>query len=242
MENYRAAWRKEDWLRVLAQRLDILVEVLITNESQTGARTPESDLQAQAADLCLMPTFRKVVYAKMKTDVTRESFEPLLANIPALKAQWYAARKRDFKRLVKGRIPTSGADALDLAVASFRCKACGISGARWPHLLSHRCAREQNKPDGSYQTALLEACERHGLPFPWVQIFEFNPNFQFECTMIRASGFEPSIATAQQMDNCGLRFFCQICSTPAIGYQEVYTWKTAVSFDSCDIRTVNGPH
>ncbi|KAH9895117.1 hypothetical protein C8Q73DRAFT_790295 [Cubamyces lactineus] len=225
MENYRAAWRKESWLRVLAQRLDVLFGALIKNESQTGARTPEFDLQAQAADLCLMPTFRQVVYANMNTNITAESFEPLLCNIPAWKAQWYAARKHEFERLVKerNRVSTSDTDVLNLAVASFRC------------------AREQNKPDGSYQTALLEACGRRGLPFPWVRTFEFNPNFQSDCTMIRASGFDPNTATFQQMDNCGLRFFCQICSTPAIGYQEVYTWKTAINHTRPRCDTVFGP-
>ncbi|KAI0332367.1 hypothetical protein GY45DRAFT_1299389 [Cubamyces sp. BRFM 1775] len=242
LEEYRATWCKEDWLRVLAQRLDVLFEVLITHENQIGARTPASDLQAQTADLCLFPIFRQAIYASMDTNITKGSFESLLDKVPALKAQWYAARKREFEQLVKKHISASGADPLDLAVASFQCIACGLSDARWPHLLSHRCAREQKNTNGSYETALLDMCESRGLPAPWAQTFMLSPNrLQFECTIIRAIGFEPNAATLQQMEECGVRFFCQICSTAAIGYQEVYTWKTAVGHTRPRCDTVFGP-
>ncbi|KAI9060329.1 hypothetical protein FKP32DRAFT_1760572 [Trametes sanguinea] len=230
LKDCRTKFMRDSWNVVMKKRITSLCDFLVSYEAQQGRRTPMSDLQAGIADLAQMKAFREIVEAPLASRIGKASFVKLTDAIPALKAEWYEAHERHFRRIVEEQLQgqeLDGVDPLSLAAVTFR-------GVGWSQILSCRPNDEYETVHGNstpYDETLAEVCLLQlGLPgprsFPGAR--SFNPNFKAECDMIRACELDPFRTTLQDMQNCGVRLFCLLCATPSTGYLRIYDWKTAM--------------
>ncbi|KAI0355610.1 hypothetical protein OH77DRAFT_1424555 [Trametes cingulata] len=233
--------------QLLVKRLRNVLNVITARSadgiSAAARRDPATDLQADFACIAQTPVFRKAVIPRGDVHRTTERIDELPSGIQTeAAAEWYQAREAEFRQLVKQRMDVAeGVDPLSLAAASFDCTHCSRTGMRWPNVLSHKCARRQHRwidRSSEYLVALDKLCEEEGLSFPWTgAFFTVSSSLAATFNLISVAGKDPHSATFEEMESCGARFYCKICTVPAVGYMEVYDWKEALTHSRmrCDM-------
>ncbi|KAI0645553.1 hypothetical protein C8Q79DRAFT_700147 [Trametes meyenii] len=233
------------WDRQRDQRIELMYAALAAHRKEDVRKTATSDLLAVFADLAGMPAFGKLLLAPMTVNVTLQDFSSLLECIPAVQAEWLQARECDFRCLITKHVEVAeGVDPLSLAVATYRCTVCKRTGMRWPNVLAHKCLRPECNVDTPVTNwdAIATLCAEKGLPFVWrlgnpPKVTFDRGTFTKMCVAIRVCGLDPQRATYEDMERCGLRLFCGICSDPSVGYQQVYDWQGTLSHKRprCDV-------
>lgn len=223
------------------ERLKFLHGVVAAYEKSLGLRrSAASDLRAEFGDLAMMPAFRSIVELPACEPVTEQDFANWIDTIPALQAEWLRERQCEFEAIVSenagGRLLQY--PMVTLAIVSFRCGYCKRDDIRWPNVLAHSCGRGvffRDLPgDEEYRSAVASFCLGLKLNCPWgCSAQKFTPTFapRYIEAMIRACGRDPCRVTYDEMQSCGKRLYCKICSVPSIGYMQVYDWKNAVSYN-----------
>ncbi|KAI0675146.1 hypothetical protein C8Q78DRAFT_1010746 [Trametes maxima] len=233
------------WDRQRRLRIKLMHTALTTHRTEGVRRTVESDLLPEFADLAGMPTFSKLLLTPMTVKVTLQDFSGLVDCLPAVQAEWFQARKCDFRRLITEQMEVAeGVDPLALAVVTYRCTVCKRTGMRWPNVLAHRCLRPACNIDNpvTFWDAVAHRCAKKGLPFVWclgdspTVVFDQDQRAKLSVA-IRVCGLDPERATYEDMEHCGMRLFCGICSVPSIGYLEAYDWQGMLSHKRprCDV-------
>ncbi|KAI0769767.1 hypothetical protein BD413DRAFT_476981 [Trametes elegans] len=231
IKEFRAARQEEERSRVIGQRLSRLGLAVRSYDESLGLGSAASNLQAEVADLALMPSFRQLVDAPLHDpDVSSEIVgSELLKKLPDLRDQWYRNREKEFQELAQKTAPAQCKDpslALSLAIVTFRCNVC-TTDLRWPDVLAHRCTREDPTKD-TYWAAVISFCHTYSMPYPHRGSSIFNVQFvpQLVQDMIRIAGFDPYNVSYKDMQSCGTRWYCKICTVPSVNYAEVHTWQS----------------
>jgi hypothetical protein len=197
---------------------------------------PTAEILPIAADFCYMEPFRSLIIdTPGEVDITRNSFDEHLDQLPALTTRWLQACKEQLIRLTPSNttleaITDDDSARLDLATTFFRCKWC-TDPVSYPRVLEHRCivgARNNNVEDSDPDSVFIAACGALGSG-PWNY---GNDQLEFEEEasssargILTACGVDPDTTTAATMNMMDHRIECLRCSNKS--GRLVMRWKTA---------------
>jgi hypothetical protein len=183
-----------------------------------------------AADLCTVKEIQELLFDPSNASMSKNQLElRLFAVLPAIISLW---RKEITTKLTTRFLWHFGAiDAdilpLQLAVAVFKCSRCPDTFCSSPAVLAHarECVSTQLTDDGlpnqddHYEFFAASTFQR----LPWsCTVLEMDPWIHRARAVIEACGYNPSRATAVQMDLFDPRLTCALC--PGV----VMNWRTAV--------------
>jgi hypothetical protein len=199
---------------------------------------PTEELVPQPPDICNLEPFRKLIMTSTAdTNLTAESFQPLVSILPQLTAEW---SKRNDHFLVN-LVPTNQAlrklkveqtARLHLATTFFRCYWC-IEPIGYPRILQHKCLLECHGPPKTKEARadeFLRACGTRGVPWNYG---DGQVQFDVEAAVrvrviLDACGMDADVTTASEMDVLEHWFECLCCSGEERGSRLVMSWRNAV--------------
>ncbi len=236
MEGVRAARLDKERFKEFSKRLVYLSHVAAAYEASLGRRTPMTESQACSLDLAKLPPFQQLVDAPSSPEITQADFERLQDMIPIVKAAWLADREQEFSKKALEVLPRgedSSPPNLSLAILTFKCDSCHREDLKWPNVLAHECARDVVYRQDSWGQAIVELCVWQGKRPPWTatdDMFSANVDIEGARSVVTACGFDPDVATHEDMDKCEVRLVCMACppNTEVIS-KETFDWRGAVS-------------
>ena len=137
---------------------------------------------------------------------------------------------------VSGTLAANSARPFELAIVSFRCTRCSEKAMRWPAVIRHKCLLAEAIHGGygdQYRQQLTEFVRK--MPSASLDkgrlsprdCLEFAPGLIYAREIVSMCGFNPDIATREELDTCGVRLRCKMCAT--LSKQEIFGWRDAVS-------------
>ena len=227
----------------MIKRLDCLRTLLY--ECRNEFWGPDQPLRASAAltDLAKHPAVREIILnepVQTPLDAISAKFAKLL---PPLHRALEDKAKAQYAELalavLDGTPAKKSAHPLGLAIVSFDCEKCDTNCLRWPTIVQHDCFTDtgaQSHGDDKYAVQVARFVEKvpsrpldlHRRP-PKGQVL-CEPRFVFSREIVKVCGFDPNVATVEELDACGARLRCVICAT--LSKQEVFGWRDAVSCSS----------
>lgn len=180
----------------------------------------------EIADICLLSKeLRDLILETDDTVILDESsFDNWLITLPDICQEWRRSKDAFLLQLLTSSTPddrlgssTKEADAsqFDLATTYFGCKTC--SGLiLYPRILAHSCMTVPDTTRSALQVNLdTEELWRALLYSPWNntgdKLWLHEEAFNAVREVVRATGNDPSVTTAFQMDLLDARFSCQVC-------------------------------
>ena len=179
--------------------------------------------------------FAQFIEADIDVNVTASTFDDAFERFPEHHAAAMEKRRATLRPLLpnydekeEGEISETVSDPLELAKAVFQCQTKGaphhfsfVFG--WDDIASHHCLVERSgrspysTPIDSPSTPQLE--------------YVVHPAKVVE-KLVRLSGLDPMTATASDLDQKNLRFYCPVCGPLKLSgdtiWRLVYTWRTMV--------------
>jgi len=186
-----------------------------------------------------MAPFAAIIEAGRDVEVTPESFTDAISQLPELCLKWRSEKDEFLLSLIpssegdNGNIIKRPKAVLQLATTLFRCQAC-LKPISYPRILSHGCMTAVCW--AWMGTPLLggELLRRFTSCFPWNYGGDWvaydKTATAFAVGLLEASGSDPRVTTAQQMDARNLRFVCP-CRRDRVLFSEFryfMNWRFAV--------------
>jgi hypothetical protein len=229
-------------IRRVVSRLSILKEVYNDYYIQhIGEIVPT------IADFYNMPDVYNILNSDADVTVTKETFAPILAELPDLIENWRTDNLEKLSRLVPAEVtpPTqtkkgkekesqsSMLSALSLATCLFKCPNCAEPLSR-ERIFHHHCLTSTSticQIGINYKDPEMDVYSSlRYLPLHWRRPFgglEYSEDFaQSAVGFVRMNGLDPKLATGEEMDAIDARFFCLHCSSG--DERKVMSWRFAV--------------
>ena len=221
-------------------RLGYVKNALKIYRSQNTPRTANTDREPGFADFANIPSLKSLIMQDEANDVVLKSLRVLLQNIPDLLAQWFHTNEQMFALKALEALGAhfcafqeNPAALLDLAIVSFVCTKCRRIGLRWPGILAHRCLRSGRGLDlfsTTYGHAVfIYSQSAPDLPFLGRELTVFDEHVHITRSVISACGLNPSTATFDQIEGCGVRFTSGILHPH---WEQVEDWHAVVRLAS----------
>ncbi|KAL0947640.1 hypothetical protein HGRIS_013728 [Hohenbuehelia grisea] len=187
---------------------------------------PRNCIKPSAADLFYLQVEEAKAVKKLVEDtdldilLTSEDFDDFKTALPKLVDDWKDHATRELLDILVDVRKAAGEDnipsdmsILDLATSAFRCLSC-LDHISYPRVLVHSCVRRT-----SYFSLL-------NIRDAWAykdRLRHSQKEYEASSIAIKAYGFDPKVATIQDLDSGGKFIACEQCSTAdrycAVGWQ-----------------------
>jgi hypothetical protein len=192
----------------------------------------------EIADICLLSKELRDLILETDAAVIMDesSFDNWLITLPDICQEWRCSKAAFLLQLLTSSTSDSPASStnqpdvsrLDLATTYFDCKRC--SGLiLYPRILAHSCMTISDTTRSALQVDVdTEELWRALLYSPWNHTGDklrlHKQAFNAAREVVLATGNDPSVTTASQMDQLDARFSCQLCFAGRFAMN----WRSAV--------------
>ena len=235
-EGLKAIRLQDEYLQMVRKRMGILVDVVW---KYTLTR-PGLEIIPTFADVCIMEPFHALILdSPPETEITKESIDNLMVQLPELSAEWNRSNVAMLLQLVPASASLSDPDPadqvvspLDLATTFFRCSWC-TDPITYPRVLKHSCLMSFHSSVGEdLDDHVLAACHSIGRgTLPWnygrEQVTYDEEAAEAAKAIVVACGQDLETISASAMDQLDPRVECLRCVHPQRG-RMVMRWRTAV--------------
>ena len=222
------------------ERLSCLKSILLEYRSTHWAPGAYARPSATLADLALDQTIQTIIHgepAQKELGGIRSKLAEAFPDVRQSLEQAAMDQYTQFTRAALSGSPAVNSDRpLELAIVTFSCKHCSDKALRWPTVMLHRCSRiaaERNHYGNLYREHLTNFVRKmpcHVLDkrtLPPQDFLVYRPGLICAREIVALCGFNPDVATAEEVDTCDMRLRCKMCAT--LTKQEIFGWRDAVS-------------
>jgi len=196
-----------------------------------------------------MSDFQAIINLGADVVVTKETFTPVITRLPDIVENWREENLEKLAQLVplgaamskakekKGKEKegcSTALSVLNLATCVFKCGSINcLEALPYQRLFHHRCLTspplqigyESKSPSTEIYFNLGHVPHHHKKPFGGTTFADGGAKLAE--IFVEMSGFDPKIATTDEMDGVDARFACQHCSKG--GDWKVMSWRTAMN-------------
>jgi hypothetical protein len=208
--------------------------------TRPASNTPAFDLLPHAADIACLPPFRNIIRAPEGTQMNDVPFESTLAQLPELVGEWRKKLDAEVTELVEipSHLSFKGTSE-DRVVASTSTTRSGASQATTDKLgLACALFSDSFMDSFTYPEVFFSSMRNYGYPRHGELDLErsgsIRDRYGFKYIaeapyVIHASGLDPNVATATDMDRRNPRLRCLSCDMGSF----VWRWRDAVRLSLC---------